>query len=367
MRSNNNTNTLHLDHPLPVDASHAALSRGYIADSDLEDLVDIGDDDDELSDDDDDDDVEEDEEEEHLAPADSTASPAVGYVSSTKEIEPFETDKFTATPPQPSHAYHITSRMSVRTQTPIPFPSEAEDARLLALPTLPSSLLTPLSSPLPQIPSPPLPLPPPLLPSPIRPLHTRTTMAQIRAAAPSTYHSLLTSGYYLLLPHLGLRLDRVLLLLDSQDLLWHVGRESLEFHSRHQDAQEDRADVRAEIRILRREIGLLTSKRVVRPVRPWLVTLKKNMGYQDDEYNKENEEEYNNNDNMVDDDDDDEEEGDEGDDDEDITWAMIISSYFEEGLVRYSSDEFIKNMQEIIDESADVEIWPESQHNPGHH
>lgn len=62
------------------------------------------------------------------------------------------------------------------------------------------------------------------------------------------------------------------------------------------------------------------------------------------------------------------------DDDEEITqedaWA-VISAYFEEkGLVRQqldSFDEFIQNtMQEIVDESADIEIRPESQHNPGH-
>ncbi|KAI7979389.1 DNA-directed RNA polymerase II subunit 2 [Camellia lanceoleosa] len=32
-----------------------------------------------------------------------------------------------------------------------------------------------------------------------------------------------------------------------------------------------------------------------------------------------------------------------------------------------SFDEFIQNtMQEIVDESADIEIRPDSQHNPGH-
>lgn len=59
--------------------------------------------------------------------------------------------------------------------------------------------------------------------------------------------------------------------------------------------------------------------------------------------------------------------------DEEITqedaWA-VISAYFEEkGLVRQqldSFDEFIQNtMQEIVDESAHMEIRPESQHNPG--
>ncbi|GJT30996.1 hypothetical protein Tco_0911271 [Tanacetum coccineum] len=88
------------------------------------------------------------EEEEHLAPADSTAvaSPAVDLVPFVEETEPFETDESAATPPLPP-VYHTTSRMSVRTQTPITFPSEEEVARLLALPTLPPSPLTSLSSP----------------------------------------------------------------------------------------------------------------------------------------------------------------------------------------------------------------------------
>ncbi|KAL0799311.1 hypothetical protein Bca101_054486 [Brassica carinata] len=64
----------------------------------------------------------------------------------------------------------------------------------------------------------------------------------------------------------------------------------------------------------------------------------------------------------------------EDEDDEEITqedaWT-VISAYFEEkGLVRQqldSFDEFIQNtMQEIVDESSDIEIRPESQHNPGH-
>ena len=63
----------------------------------------------------------------------------------------------------------------------------------------------------------------------------------------------------------------------------------------------------------------------------------------------------------------------EVDEEEEITqedaWA-VISAYFEEkGLVRQqldSFDEFIQNtMQEIVDESADIDIRPESQHNPG--
>ncbi|PIA55356.1 hypothetical protein AQUCO_00800242v1 [Aquilegia coerulea] len=79
----------------------------------------------------------------------------------------------------------------------------------------------------------------------------------------------------------------------------------------------------------------------------------------------------NNNNNNNNDDIELEEEEDE--DNEDITqedaWA-VISAYFEEkGLVRQqldSFDEFIQNsMQEIVDESDDIVIRPESQHNPG--
>nr|GEZ58537.1 hypothetical protein [Tanacetum cinerariifolium] len=84
--------------------------------------------------DDDEDDEEEsyedddDEDDEHRAPIDSTivGSLAVDHVSSTKETEPFEIDECAATPPPPPPAHHTTSRMFVRSQAPIPFPSEAE-------------------------------------------------------------------------------------------------------------------------------------------------------------------------------------------------------------------------------------------------
>ncbi|GKA69198.1 hypothetical protein Tco_0775262, partial [Tanacetum coccineum] len=111
------------DQPIPEDASPAALSPGYIANSDLEDdeedpeddlanyPADGGDDDDdESSDDDNDDDEEEeedeDEETEHLAPTNSTvvSSVAVDHVSSAEETGPFKTDESAATPPLP-HVY----------------------------------------------------------------------------------------------------------------------------------------------------------------------------------------------------------------------------------------------------------------------
>ncbi|GKE90839.1 hypothetical protein Tco_1571934 [Tanacetum coccineum] len=178
--------------PLPADASHTALSPGYVADFDPdkdpeedpeEDHADYPtdrrDDDDEPSDDDNDDDdtdaededpfedEDDDEEEEHLAPADSSAIPILDPVPLAGDTEAFKTDEITPTP-VPSPRRH-TVRMSVRPQTPILLPSKAEVKRLLALPIPPPSPLSPWSSPLPHIPSPPLPplpsslhLPPPV-------------------------------------------------------------------------------------------------------------------------------------------------------------------------------------------------------------
>ncbi|GJR14892.1 hypothetical protein Tco_0252831 [Tanacetum coccineum] len=64
-----------------------------------------------------------------------------------------------------------------------------EVARLLAIPTPPPSPLSPLSSPLPQIPSPPLPVSPPLPASPTYPLGYRAAMIRLRVEAPSTSYS----------------------------------------------------------------------------------------------------------------------------------------------------------------------------------
>ncbi|GJW72681.1 hypothetical protein Tco_0129598 [Tanacetum coccineum] len=236
-----------LDYPYAIANSPIALSLGYIADSDPEEdpedesddgptdyPAEGGDDDDydgSSRDDADDEDEEEaskedddeEEEEEHLASDDSTAAASliVDPVPSAEETEPFETDESAATPPPPP-TYRTTARMSIRAQTPIPFPSEAEVDRLLAIPTPPPSPLTPLSSLLSQIPSPPFPVPlppttsptyteaplgykaariwlrtasPPPLPLssplllslPIILLRTRASMVLMRAAASSTY------------------------------------------------------------------------------------------------------------------------------------------------------------------------------------
>nr|GEV36863.1 reverse transcriptase domain-containing protein [Tanacetum cinerariifolium] len=235
------------DRPYFAADSPIALSPGYIVDSDLEDdpkdesedgptdhLADGGDDDDDDSSRDDagdedeeeafeKDEDEEEKEEDHLASTDSTAAASlvVDHVPSAEETEPFKTNESAATPPPPL-AYHTTVTMSIRAQTHIPFPYEAEVNRIFAIPTLPSSLLTPLSSPLSRIPSPlflvpsplttsptdagaplgyraarirlrtssppPLPLSSPLpLPPPIILPHTRASMVMMRAAAPSTY------------------------------------------------------------------------------------------------------------------------------------------------------------------------------------
>nr|GEW78427.1 putative reverse transcriptase domain-containing protein [Tanacetum cinerariifolium]GEW81302.1 putative reverse transcriptase domain-containing protein [Tanacetum cinerariifolium] len=154
------------DQPLPIDTAPVALSPGYIADSnpkeDKEDHADHpaneGDDndDDESSDNDDEDDKDVEEEEEHLAPTDSTvvAYLDVDLVPFAEETKSFKIDESVATPPPPP-AYCVTDRMFIRSQTPILFPFREEVARLLALHTPRPSPLTPLSSPLPQMPSPP--------------------------------------------------------------------------------------------------------------------------------------------------------------------------------------------------------------------
>ncbi|GKD53236.1 hypothetical protein Tco_1286623, partial [Tanacetum coccineum] len=168
------------DQPLPADASPVALLLGYVADSDPEEdskedpeedhadyPADGEDDDDEPSDDDDDNDDTDDEDEDpfededaedHLAPADSPAIPVIDLVPSAEDIEAFETDEAVPTH-VPSPRRHM-ARMFVRPQTPVPFPSEAEVERLLALPISPPYPLTQQLSPLPQIPSPLIPPPP---------------------------------------------------------------------------------------------------------------------------------------------------------------------------------------------------------------
>ncbi|GKB77456.1 hypothetical protein Tco_0944351, partial [Tanacetum coccineum] len=160
------------EQPLHAAASPTAELPGYIPESDPEE--DLEEDpadypaDREDDDDDEDEDKDEEEEEEHPAPADSV-------------------------PP----IHRMTARISIQDEPSISLPLREEVERLLALTTPPPSLLTPLSSPLPQIPSPPLPASPlasvlPASPpaSPISPLGYRAAKIRLRAETPSTSHPL---------------------------------------------------------------------------------------------------------------------------------------------------------------------------------
>ncbi|GKA36276.1 hypothetical protein Tco_0722767 [Tanacetum coccineum] len=167
------------DQPLPANALPVALSPGYVADSDPEEdseedhagyPANRRDDNDEPSHDDDDDDTwnkdeepfedeeDDEEEEEHLAPVDSSAIPITDPVPSAEDTEALETNEAAPTH-VPSPRRH-TATMSVRPQTPVPFPSKAEIPSP-PLPPPPSSLHLPppipISLPLPLSLLPPLP------------------------------------------------------------------------------------------------------------------------------------------------------------------------------------------------------------------
>ncbi|GKG40590.1 hypothetical protein Tco_0467367, partial [Tanacetum coccineum] len=127
------------EQPLPAAASPTTDSPGYVPESDPkeddedpeEDPADYPADRDD-DDDEEDEDENEEEEEEHPAPADSI-------------------------PP----VHRMTARISIQDEPSISLPLREEVERILALTTPPPSPLTPLSSPLPHIPSSPLPIPSP--------------------------------------------------------------------------------------------------------------------------------------------------------------------------------------------------------------
>ncbi|GJW22288.1 hypothetical protein Tco_0032910 [Tanacetum coccineum] len=142
-------------------------------------LADGGGDDDEPFDDDDDDDTDDEDEEpfendneekeEHLAPADSSAIPVVDPIPSARDTNAFETNEATPTP-VPSPRWH-TARISIRPEAPVPFPSEEEVERLLALPPPPSPLIS-------------------LSPPSAEECLARATMGRLRASSSSTHHPL---------------------------------------------------------------------------------------------------------------------------------------------------------------------------------
>nr|GEZ22329.1 hypothetical protein [Tanacetum cinerariifolium] len=193
------------DQPLPADASPIAASPDYVADFDPEEdpeddqadyLADGGDGDDEPSDDDDDDTNDEDseeelfededddkEEEEHLSPTDSYAVPIVDLVLPAGDIEALEADEPTHAPGSPiiiplSQTCLHKARKTVRPELPMSASMEACIARHAALPSPP--LL---------VPSLPLPLPSPLTTSLTdtgAPLGYRAAGIRMRALLPST-------------------------------------------------------------------------------------------------------------------------------------------------------------------------------------
>nr|GEY67472.1 hypothetical protein [Tanacetum cinerariifolium] len=201
------------EQPLPAAVSPTTESPGYITDSEPKmdpeeedgddeksegDSIDYptsrGDDDDgdDLSEDDIDDEDEkessdsEEEEEEHLAPTvpAPTLHSSISAFEDSDQTEPFEKGETAATPP-PS-AYRVTARIFIRPHIPMPFPSESEVERLLAIPTPPLSPVSPTSYSLPPFLMPlpiftTLPRPPIILP------RTRASMYLMRSAAPSTF------------------------------------------------------------------------------------------------------------------------------------------------------------------------------------
>ncbi|GJW89885.1 putative reverse transcriptase domain-containing protein [Tanacetum coccineum] len=244
------------DQPLP--ASLIALSPGYIVDSEpIEDgpeedpkmdPVDyVADKEEESSED-------EEEEEEHLALTDS-ALYVPDSVSSTEEMEPFETDEFAATPPPPRSPQTVIplsktrlcrARISVRPHTP---PSPSAKARITEYTIVPTpsspppSPLSPLSSPFPLIPYPSLLIPSPtrrdIIPEANMPLQKRT-----RFSAPSHRFEIRKSSVAATARQTGHALACGVNEMMT-DLAATHRHDSEEFYKRHQDAQDDRALLRA--------------------------------------------------------------------------------------------------------------------------
>nr|GEZ00228.1 hypothetical protein [Tanacetum cinerariifolium] len=200
------------EQPLPTAVSPTVESPGYITESEPEmepeeedgddekseeDFIeyptsggddDADDDGDDLSEDDVDDEDEEEssdseeEEEEHLAP--TVLAPAlhssIPAFEDSDETEPFEEGETAATPPP--FGYRVAARIYVQPHTLMPFCSESEVERLLAIPTPPLSLISPTSYP----------LPPFLMPLPIfTPLHTSSFPLPLSLSSTSGSESIL--------------------------------------------------------------------------------------------------------------------------------------------------------------------------------
>ncbi|GKB40990.1 putative reverse transcriptase domain-containing protein, partial [Tanacetum coccineum] len=176
------------EQPLPAAASPTADSLGYVPESDSEEEPEEDDEDPEADPADYPADKDDDDEEEEEEPSRDDAD---------DEDEDEEEEEHPAPANSVPPVHRMTARISIRDKPSISLPPREEVKRLLVLTTLSPSPLTPLSSPLPQIPSPPLPASPPasVLPalppaSPTHPLGFRTAMIRLRAETPSTSHPL---------------------------------------------------------------------------------------------------------------------------------------------------------------------------------
>nr|GEV87827.1 reverse transcriptase domain-containing protein [Tanacetum cinerariifolium] len=150
---------------LPTAASPTTDSPGYIPESDPDE--DLKDDDDEDPEEDPanypvDHDDEEEDEEPSGDDADEEDEEQDEEDDDEEEEHPASADSI---PPPP--ALCVTARISFRPQPPTLSFTKEDAERFLAMPISLPSPLTPLSSPLPQIPSPPLPASPPILPIPL--------------------------------------------------------------------------------------------------------------------------------------------------------------------------------------------------------
>ncbi|GJS40192.1 hypothetical protein Tco_0565235 [Tanacetum coccineum] len=120
------------------------------------------------------------------------------------------------------------------------------------VPAKDEALIEPYITEVASAPTPPLP-PPSLLPILIRPPHIKAAMAQRRATTPSIYHSLLPAGTSPLLS-IPLPAPSTSRRADIPEAECHLEKRLLLYCSHWvEEAQEDRAAVRAEIEILRRE------------------------------------------------------------------------------------------------------------------
>ncbi|GJS60160.1 hypothetical protein Tco_0654944 [Tanacetum coccineum] len=234
----------------PLTTSPIALSPGYIADSEpIENGLEEDPEMDPI------DYVANEEEEKHLAPTNSTLS-APDFVPSGEETKPFETDESATIPPPPrspqtiiplSHTGLCRAQKTDRPQIPLSSFIETHIVEYAIAPTPsspPPSSLSPLSSPLPLIPSPPL-----LLPS-----LTLATARQTRLALASgvDYRFINTLDASIRVIN-----ERVMTTLEGvnkrmTDLAATHRHDSDEFYMCHQDAQEDRALLRARISTLER-------------------------------------------------------------------------------------------------------------------